>query len=98
MGDIGASSRRKPNAALAVARCTRHGTAAQWPRETARRALGASGRENGSRGVEVGEKRAGDWWLREHARRGCRRIGPAVGEDVGELGTHTAEKTTGEVE
>jgi hypothetical protein len=98
MGDIEASSRRKPDAALAVARCTCHGTATQRPRETVRRALGASGRENGSRGVEVGEKRAGGWRLREHARRGRQRIGPAVGEDVGELGMHTAKKTTWEVE
>ena len=34
VGNIGASSRRKPDVALAVARCTHHGTAAQRPRET----------------------------------------------------------------
>jgi hypothetical protein len=55
VGDVGASSRRKPDVALAAARCTHHSADAQWPRETARRALGASGRENGARGVEMGE-------------------------------------------
>jgi hypothetical protein len=54
VGDVGASSRRKPDVALAVAQCTHHGTAAQRPREMVRQALGASGRENGARGVEVG--------------------------------------------
>jgi hypothetical protein len=40
--------------------------------------LGAGGRENGVRGVGMGEKRAGVWRLRERARRGHRRIGPTV--------------------
>jgi hypothetical protein len=34
VGNIGASSRRKPDAALAAARCMHHGTVAQRPRET----------------------------------------------------------------
>jgi hypothetical protein len=40
--------------------------------------LGVGGRENGARGVGVGEKRAGVWRLCERARRGHRRIGPTV--------------------